>query len=118
MLSGFLLMIGVAFLVSRYTWILSALLAGIVLVRAFSKNSEKRKRELWVFELMMRKTAWLLKNNPLTSKLSLCRLKWNQRKEYRIVRCPKCRKNLRLPKSRGKIIVTCPMCGHEFQTKT
>lgn len=48
-------------------------------------------------------------------------VKWNnakkrfaQRKEYRFFRCPQCRQRVRVPRSRGKICITCPKCKAEF----
>lgn len=29
-------------------------------------------------------------------------------------RCPKCKRQMRVPKGRGKISITCPSCRHEF----
>lgn len=37
---------------------------------------------------------------------------------HRHLRCPKCRQKIRVPRSRGKICITCPKCRDEFIRKT
>ena len=41
-----------------------------------------------------------------------------ERKQYKYFRCPGCKQQLRAPRGRGKIEVTCQSCHHVFQTKT
>ncbi|MCM0647627.1 glutaredoxin family protein [Clostridium swellfunianum] len=38
--------------------------------------------------------------------------------DYTVINCPNCPSRLRLPKSKGKITVTCPSCSQEFKTTT
>jgi ribosomal protein L37AE/L43A len=40
------------------------------------------------------------------------------RQLFREFKCPKCGSTLRVPRGKGKIIITCPVCGTEFQKKT
>ena len=37
---------------------------------------------------------------------------------HRYFRCPQCKQKVRVPKGRGRIIITCPRCGVEFIKKT
>ena len=37
---------------------------------------------------------------------------------YRYFDCPNCKKTLRLPRGKGKIVITCPICKTEFTRKT
>lgn len=39
-------------------------------------------------------------------------------KEHRYFRCPSCGQQLRVPKGKGKITVTCRSCGAVFQEKS
>ena len=39
-------------------------------------------------------------------------------KGFRFFKCPACRNMLRVPRGKGKIMVTCPKCGEKFQKKT
>ena len=37
---------------------------------------------------------------------------------HRVYKCPKCKQTLRVPRGKGKILITCSNCGHKFQKKT
>lgn len=39
-------------------------------------------------------------------------------KDHKIYKCPQCKSYLRLPKGKGKILITCSNCGHKFEKKT
>ena len=39
-------------------------------------------------------------------------------REHRYFDCPKCRQPVRVPRGKGKIMITCPKCGEKFQKKT
>ena len=39
-------------------------------------------------------------------------------KTHAYFKCPECKKELRVPKGKGKIRITCPHCGHQFIKKT
>ena len=41
-----------------------------------------------------------------------------QRKIYKFFKCPQCRQQLRVPRGRGKIEITCPKCHTEFVKKS
>ena len=86
-------------------------LAGLVLcyIRVFSRDLYKRQRE----------NDWYLKKRGafLNWARSL-KDRWQQRKEYRFFRCPSCHTLLRVPKNRGKLLLTCRKCGNRFERKT
>ena len=42
----------------------------------------------------------------------------NDKKTHKYYRCPNCKNTLRVPKGRGKIVITCPVCHTEFIKKT
>ncbi len=77
--------------------------------RMFSRNYEKRQAE----------NGWYLKH---TYKLRMFFIKQRDyariRRNYHIYTCSNCRQKIRIPKGKGKILVTCPKCGHQFQKRS
>lgn len=45
---------------------------------------------------------------------------WERVKDrsHKYYRCPRCRQTVRVPKSKGKIAITCPKCKEKFIKKT
>lgn len=76
--------------------------------RMFSRQNEKRWAENQKFLTAMQPIAqWWQKFR-----------RWlGDRKVYRYYRCPKCKATLRVPRGRGKIRITCPVCKEEFVKK-
>ncbi len=44
--------------------------------------------------------------------------RWQQRKEYKFFRCPSCHALLRVPRGKGKLLLTCRKCGNRFERKS
>lgn len=42
----------------------------------------------------------------------------HQDKDHAYFKCPNCKQQLRVPKGKGKITITCRSCGTSFQEKT
>ena len=81
-------------------WILtvcSYILMIWALFRTFSRNTYKRYQENRRFLMC------------------LDRIKDRQ---HRYFDCPKCRQPVRVPRGKGKIMITCPKCREKFQKKT
>ncbi len=77
--------------------------------RMLSKNIQKRRIENEKFL-----KVW----NPIKSKIIFRITKWKNRKQYKYLKCPNCKANLRVPRLGGKkISVNCKMCNIEFTTK-
>ena len=55
---------------------------------------------------------------PVKAKFRLQKDKWKSRKTHKFFNCPSCKKNLRVPRGKGKIQITCPKCGERFSKKT
>jgi hypothetical protein len=51
-------------------------------------------------------------------KLKTALLQVRERKTSVFVRCPQCRKLLRLPRGKGRLEVNCPVCRHTFMQRT
>ena len=74
-------------------------------VRAFSRNIEKRREQNMKF--LSRK-----------SKRQARRKKAQNKKIYKYLTCPGCGQELRVPRGKGKIAVSCPKCGQKTLTRT
>ncbi len=77
--------------------------------RTFSRNHYQRYRE----------NEWYLKyHNQVKYFFSREKDHRMQRKTHKIFRCPNCGQSIRVPKGKGKIAITCPMCRTEFIKKS
>lgn len=125
--SLFLLVIAAGILGIPYMWIVSLVLIALVILRGFSRNTVARSKEQWEFARLMRTIGHvLLPVGRFFKKIALAiartcstmALRIRERKTSVFVRCPSCHKLLRLPKGRGKLAVTCPLCHCSFMHKT
>ena len=89
----------------RYVGLVAILLA---LFRILSRNLDRRRAENAKFLKLVR---------PVTQWIALRRT-IHRDKEHRYFRCPSCGQQLRVPKGKGKITVTCRSCGAVFQEKS
>ncbi len=122
-----LVFLSVILLNLNYVWIAGVALLGYSVFRITSRNIEKRRQELQSFE---RATAGIRKllapaSGAMTRGLmSLYKSSANyktrlqQRKTFVFVKCKKCKNTLRLPRNKGKLMATCPVCKAEFTIKT
>lgn len=119
-LSVFILAIAILFIPYKWTWLIAAALIGYALFRCFSKNVYKRRQELWKFQNGLMRFAQFFgqKTKVIRNYFAYLTLKRKNRKTTIYFRCPKCRKILSLPRNKGKLAVTCTVCGHEFIRKT
>ena len=87
----------------------SMLMIGWAIFRALSRNIEKRYLEnLYYLEWM----------GSMCRRIRFRQEKHRQRKDYKFFVCPHCSTNLRVPKGKGKVNITCTKCGTRFQGKT
>ena len=77
--------------------------------RMFSRNITKRYQENNVFL-----KYW----NPVRTWFQREAGMLKDQKTHRYYKCPKCSSRLRVPRGRGKIRITCPVCKTEFIKKT
>lgn len=79
------------------------------LFRAFSRNIYKRQRE----------NAWYMKKRQgVLLWFRSLKDRWQQRKDFKFFRCPSCHALLRVPRGKGKLLLTCRKCGNRFERKT
>ena len=79
------------------------------LFRVFSRNLEKRRAENAAF---LQKIWWPIKRKFNSGKQQ------RMDKEHKYFTCPNCKTVCRVPAGKGKIVITCPKCRHEIQTKS
>lgn len=89
-------------------YLVCLVLMGYSMFRMLSHQVEKRRTE---------NAAFLSAFRPLRRKLSAlsCRLR---DREHRYFRCPNCGQQLRVPRGKGRIQVTCRSCGITFEEKS
>lgn len=88
-------------------WVSIALLA-VALFRLLSRNLVRRREE---------NVRFLQATGPLVRWFRLQRT-IRRDKEHRYFKCPNCGQQLRVPRGKGKITVTCRGCGASFQEKS
>ena len=80
----------------------------LCLFRMLSHNHTKRRSE----------NVWFMKKaDPVLRWLRLRRTIYRD-KDHVYFKCPNCAQQLRVPKGKGKITVTCRSCGAVFQEKS
>jgi len=85
------------------------LAVGVYVFRALSRNLGKRQEENQRF---LEKTAGFRKKHDSWQG------KAEQRKQYKIFKCPSCSQKLRVPRGKGTVKITCRQCGATFEKKT
>ena len=77
--------------------------------RIFSKNQKARSGE---------RAAFLKVWNPVKKWFRLQYNRIRDIKTHRYFTCPNCKNTLRVPKGKGEITITCPVCKAKFDKKT
>ena len=82
---------------------------GIAVFRMLSRNTSKRSMENYKFAMLI---------SPIYSWFHKTQEHLKNAKTHSYFTCPNCKQSLRVPKGKGKIIITCPKCKTEFKQKT
>ena len=90
---------------SRLFYWAALVLLGISYFRMLSYNREKRYAE---------NIAYYRATQQVRTKMNQWKKRFSQRRYYHYYRCPRCRQQLRVPRGRGKIEITCPTCRAQF----
>ncbi|HLQ39891.1 MAG TPA: hypothetical protein VK118_02915 [Tetragenococcus sp.] len=80
----------------------------IVYYRFFSKRIYVRSNENQKYVKIQNKVKCFFKNKKEA---------FQNRKTYTYFKCPECKQQLRAPKGKGKIKITCSKCHHQFIKK-
>lgn len=85
------------------------LAAGVCIYRALSRNVAKRQEE---------NRKFLRKTGRFRNTKESWQTKAEQKRQFKIFKCPSCGVKLRVPRGKGKIRVTCRQCGATFEEKS
>lgn len=113
-LNNFLIVVGLvvsvigSFTRLRFLILIPYILYIYVIFRILSKNIAARQKE---------NVAFLKVWNPVVKWFKFQKRRFDDRKTYTYFKCPNCHQQLRAPKGRGKIQVTCQKCRKEFIKK-
>ena len=77
--------------------------------RMLSKNLSRRSMENSTFSMLLK---------PFFAQYYKIKNRLKDIKTHKYMRCPGCKAELRLPRGKGKISVTCPRCKASFIGKT
>ena len=88
--------------------LLSFLCLITVTVRFFSRRADQRREE---------NVRFLNAVGPLLRRYNVNKSR-RQDKDHSYFKCPNCGQQLRVPKGKGKISITCRSCGASFEEKT
>ena len=96
-------------LLKRIFGALATVLLFILIFRMFSKNLQKRRAE----------NAWFCNKilYPIKRKFGDTKQR-AQDKDHKYFTCPNCKTVCRVPKGKGKIVITCPKCRTEIKGKS
>jgi len=93
---------------------LSYVLMFLWIFRMISRNLERRQREnAWFLQLIRRGGAKGTRTTTQTHRAKAPKDKAN----FRYLKCPNCKQELRVPKGKGNIKITCSKCGQVFYQK-
>ena len=128
------LIVGIILFITGYAWFLGTALIIYSIWRSKSIKLNSRNNRKFVFESTKRNLNYkidIFKKNvksinfkksmeSFSNKIKKYKPmeKFKDRRKFIITSCPKCEQKLRLPKGKGKIIVTCSKCSSEFRLKT
>lgn len=89
--------------------LLGVLLLFYAYFRILSRNHGKRYAE---------NERYMKYHNKFWGMAAKRKSRMEQRRVYRIYKCPSCKQSIRVPKGKGKIAITCPKCRTEFIRKS
>lgn len=81
---------------------LTLLFLGYSIFRLISKDVYKRREE----------------NQRFLQEIEFLKLRISVRKTHKIYKCKGCGRKIRVPKGKGRIEITCPLCGKKFRKRT
>lgn len=93
----------------RFLYFVAAALLLWSIFRCYSKNIPKRYSEL---------NKYLKIKNKIIPEIQIIKNRISGRKTYRYFKCSGCKTQLKVPKGKGKIEISCPKCKTVMVKKT
>ncbi len=93
----------------NFLWFIAVFTLIFSTFRMFSKNIPSRRREL---------EKYLNFTGKIKRFFNLKKEKIKNRKTHKYYKCKNCKANLRVPKGKGKIEITCPKCKSTMIKRT
>ncbi len=97
---------------------LGSVLIAVAVFRSLSTNIAKRRYENDSFLSLFKESSKEEKKRIKEEEKAKKAKRKEDEKIYAYFHCPKCRKELRVPRGKGKIRIKCPNCSEEFIRKT
>jgi hypothetical protein len=115
-----LLLLSLMLFGTRYLWVFGIAAAAYAIFRMLSKNTGKRREELNGFIRVFSAYLGFIRTifGRVAQFFSLQKRRLGERKTAVFIKCPNCRKTLRLPRHKGMLEVSCPVCSGSFRKKT
>lgn len=85
------------------------LMAALCVVRAMSRNLERRYAE---------NQRFLSSFGRIRGFGECWQMRLDQRRQYKIFKCPSCGVKLRVPRGKGRVRIHCRQCGASFEKKS
>lgn len=83
-------------------WLVSLVFLAFFLIRFLSRDVRRREQE----------------NRKFQGFYKRMKSRFRDRKTHLFFKCPACRNTLRVPRGRGNITVTCPVCREQIRKRT
>ena len=104
------------------SWVITAVTSLLLIYsifRALSRNVYRRQKENQIYLKYLAKLRDLYRRvkKVVSSKASLLKDRWRDRKTHVYKKCPSCKKTLRLKKIKGKHTAACPCCDARFDIR-
>lgn len=96
---------------ANFLFILGIIVLVFMYYRIFSKNFAARYNENRIYTNFM---------SPVYNLFDKIKLKFTRKKDknYKYFKCKNCHQELRIPKGKGKVTITCPKCHTSFEGRS
>lgn len=118
-LSNFLIWAGV--ILSLFTMFFRSpvlmIVSWVMIIYAYIRILSRDRNKCYAQNQKFLDRTWRVRNGFAKIKY---RIKYGKQKAspYRIFRCGKCGQKIRIPRGKGKIMITCPKCKYQFKKRS